>query len=87
MVMCWAAGDDAFDIDRNGVVDMKSIGLPIRRKELHQLWRVREGGLRYISFLDEEGNALFQVDTIRTDKMADDSEGMAAFGNRGPSQE
>jgi len=91
MVICWAAGNEAVDIDRNGVVDIKTIGSHSAAKNCITVGASEsfrpEGGLRYVNFPDEFGNAVFQVDPIRTDETADDSEGMAAFSNRGPTQE
>jgi hypothetical protein len=90
MVICWAAGNEAVDLDRNGVVDMKSIGSHAAAKNCLTIGASEsfrpEGALRYGQFPDEDGNIVFQAAPIRTDETANDSHGMAAFSNRGPSQ-
>lgn len=91
MVICWAAGNEAVDFDQNGVVDMRSIGSHAAAKNCLTIGASEsfrpQGALRYGQFPDEDGNIIFQASPIRTDETADDSEGMAAFSNRGPSRE
>jgi serine protease AprX len=91
MLICFAAGNDGVDQDRNGVIDLRQVGsqavakniLTIGasendRPELTVAYGVRPGG---------GTDPRYAARPIFGDRYADNPDGMAAFSNRGPSPE
>lgn len=86
LVICFAAGNDGIDRNRNGVIDMAQIGAQAAAKNCISVGASEN--LRpdikktYGIFLSQ-----FPVAPIRNDPMASDSHGLAAFSSRGPTKE
>ena len=84
MVICFAAGNEGIDADRNGIVDFKQIGMYAAAKNNITVGASEnfrpENGLDY-------GKFGYQGLPLRSDVTANNSMGMAAFSNRGPSKE
>lgn len=92
MVICFAAGNDGIDKDRNGVVDFKQIGSEAAAKNCITVGASEsyrpEGGLKYGRFRQERtGFVRFATNPLKPDGTANNSSGMAAFSSRGPSKE
>jgi serine protease AprX len=93
MVICFAAGNDGVDDDRNGVTDLRQIGsqaaakncITVGASENFRPDLTLEYGFR--GFVTQSGHLKFGANPIKFDPMADNSEGMAAFSSRGPSPE
>ncbi|KAK5093331.1 hypothetical protein LTR70_004701 [Exophiala xenobiotica] len=92
MVICFAGGNEGVDIDRNGIVDLKQIGRYAAAKNsitvgASESYRP-EGPIEWGMFPEYvNGPAKFKTNPIRSDLTANNSSGMAAFSNRGPSKE
>ncbi|KFZ01540.1 hypothetical protein V500_00717 [Pseudogymnoascus sp. VKM F-4518 (FW-2643)] len=82
MLICFAGGNDGVDDDGNGVTDLGQVGseaaaknsITVGASENFRPNLTRKYGRGY-------------ADPIRFDTMANNSDGMAAFSNRGPSKE
>ena len=93
MVICFAAGNDGVDNDGNGVTDLGQIGsqaaakncITVGASENFRPDLTLKYGFR--GFASRSGRLKFGANPIKLDSMADNSEGMAAFSSRGPSQE
>lgn len=93
MVICFAAGNDGIDADGNGVADLRQIGsqaaakncITVGASENFRPELTLEYGFR--GFATDSGDLKFSANPIRLDPMANNSEGMAAFSSRGPTQE
>ncbi|KAL9100487.1 MAG: hypothetical protein Q9163_004142 [Psora crenata] len=85
MVICFAAGNDGMDADRNGVVDARQIGSQAAAKNSITVG-AGENDRPDISTVygDFQG---FVVNPLNRDRIANNSEGMAAFSSRGPTAE
>ncbi|KAJ9603342.1 hypothetical protein H2200_012120 [Cladophialophora chaetospira] len=93
MVICFAAGNDGVDRDRNGVADLGQIGsqaaakncITVGASENFRPDLTLEYGFE--DFVTRSGSLKFGANPIRFDPMADNSDGMAAFSSRGPTVE
>ena len=94
MVICFAAGNEGEDMDRNGVVDLELVGSQAAAKNCitvgaSESFRpglgVTYGQLR--NQLNPAGPAPFQASPLKSDLIANNADGMVAFSNRGPTQE
>ncbi|KAL9130806.1 MAG: hypothetical protein Q9217_001109 [Psora testacea] len=89
MVICFAAGNDGMDMDRNGVVDARQIGSEAAAKNCITVGasenRRPDVTNVYSDFGD--GPIKFPVNPLNRDRIANNPEGMAAFSSRGPSAE
>jgi hypothetical protein len=89
-VICFSAGNEGIDRDRNGVVDHGSISPPGTAKNCItvgasesnrplQSKTYKNGGINY-------WDVKFQTNPLASDLWADNIEGMAAFSSRGPTK-
>ena len=93
MVICFAGGNEGVDVDRNGVVDFKQIGvyaaaknsITVGASESYRPGQVLKWGMFQVR--GQPGVFKYQADPIKSDIVANNSSGMAAFSNRGPSRE
>lgn len=87
MVICFAAGNDGIDKNRDGVIDPRQIGSEAAAKNCITVGASENGrgdlGATYGELLGSGG----QAPPIRNDKMANNPEGMVAFSSRGPTIE
>ena len=90
LVICFAAGNDGTDGDRDGVVDPAQVGSEGAAKNCITVG-ASESVRREVNPTFATYGSLrpgdFPKPPIHDDPMADDSDGMAAFSNRGPTQE
>ncbi|MEN4475727.1 S8 family serine peptidase [Mycolicibacterium cosmeticum] len=90
MVICFAAGNDGTDSDGDGVVDPASVGSQAAAKNCITVGAsesVRRDSQATFPTYGSLRPTDFPKPPIHDDPMADDAEGMAAFSNRGPTQE
>jgi serine protease AprX len=90
LVICFAAGNDGIDANSNGVVDPKSIGSQSAAKNCITVGAsesLRPHVKATFATYGDVRPASFPVDPLKTDPMANNSEGLAAFSSRGPTQE
>ena len=87
MVICFAAGNDGMDMDRNGVVDGRQIGSEAAAKNCITVGASENQRPDVTNVYADFGAGRFPVNPINKDPIANNSEGMAAFSSRGPSAE
>ncbi|MEO8185239.1 MAG: S8 family serine peptidase [Deltaproteobacteria bacterium] len=94
-VIVFAAGNDGSDGNGNGLVDAGSVGSPGTAKNCITVGASENdrpdfyytgGGANIASYGDAWPND-FPVDPLRTDKFADNPQGLAAFSSRGPTSD
>jgi serine protease AprX len=87
LVICFAAGNDGADGDRDGRVDPRSIGSQSAAKNCITIGasesRREDIDLSYGGLRPDH----FPAEPIAADLMADNPDGMGAFSSRGPTQE
>ena len=90
LVVCFAAGNDGIDADSNGVVDLKSVGSQSAAKNCITVGASESLRPRikaqFVTYGDVRASS-FPVNPLKSDPMANDAAGMAAFSCRGPTQE
>jgi serine protease AprX len=87
LVICFAAGNDGTDRNRDAVVDPGSIGSQSAAKNCITVGAtesLREG---FRPTYGQYWPADFPVNPLNSDRQADNPEGMAAFSSRGPTRE
>lgn len=87
MAICFAAGNEGRDGNRNGVIDRGSVTAPGTAKNCitvgaSENYRPEQSRI----WATGSWSATYPVDPIRNDLWADDPMGMAAFSGRGPAQ-
>jgi hypothetical protein len=93
MTILYAAANDGKDANNNGEVDLDSLGSPATGKNVLTVGASENDRptqtLTYDGFRDPPGSAtrVFPSNPINSDRTADDSEGMAAFSSRGPTDD
>ncbi|KAL8713275.1 MAG: hypothetical protein Q9225_006795 [Loekoesia sp. 1 TL-2023] len=89
MVICFAAGNDGMDADRNGVVDARQIGSEAAAKNCITVGASENFRQDFASVYSQfsQGTVHFPVDPLNNDRIANNAEGMAAFSSRGPTAE
>lgn len=93
MTILYAAANDGKDANSDGEVDLDSLGSPATGKNVLTVGASENDRptqtLTYDGFRDPPGSTtrVFPVNPINTDRTADDSEGMAAFSSRGPTDD
>jgi hypothetical protein len=87
LVICFAAGNDGADRDRDGRVDAESIGSQSAAKNCITIG-ASESERHEVEFSYKQGWPKdFPTDPVASDQTADDADGMVAFSSRGPTQE
>ena len=90
LVICFAAGNDGIDANSNGVVDPKSVGSQSAAKNCITVGASESLRPRikatFVTYGDVRPSS-FPVNPLKTDPMANNAAGMAAFSCRGPTQE
>lgn len=89
MVVCFAAGNDGMDRDKNGIVDPRQIGSEAAAKNCITVGASENNRPDVQSVYSDfrDGPINFPVNPLNKDRIANNPEGMAAFSSRGPSQE
>ena len=93
LVICFAAGNDGIDTNHNGVVDPKSVGSQSAAKNCITVGASESVRLRvnptWVTYSDVRP-AFFPTNPLKSDPMANNASGMAAFSSRadqgGPDQ-
>ena len=86
MTICFAAGNDGMDADRNGVVDARQIGSQAAAKNCITVGASENFRPDVRTVYSDFGNE-FPADPLNQDRIANNAEGMAAFSSRGPTAE
>ena len=84
MVICFAAGNEGMDSDRNGVVNPNSIKPPSTAKNCITVGATENNRPTLTLTYGRAWPSDFPVAPISTDRVADNPEGMVAFSSRGP---
>ena len=84
MLILFSAGNDALDSNNNGEIDLDSMGSPATSKNVLTVGASENNRSTITSQWGSWWPADFPADPVKTDKMANNSEGMAAFSSRGP---
>ena len=94
MVICFAAGNDGVDQDRNGVIDLRQVGSQAVAKNILTIGASENNRpnltVAYGVRPPEFGGGVdprYSARPIYGDRYANNPDGMAAFSNRGPSKE
>ncbi len=87
MVICFAAGNEGTDSNRNGMVDYKSINSPGTAKNCITVGATENNKPEYDVTYGQAWPGDFPVNPIAGDRIAQDPEGMAAFSSRGPTED
>jgi serine protease AprX len=90
LVICFAAGNDGIDGNGDGVVDSKSVGSQSAAKNCITVGASESVRPRIPATFTTYGDvrpSSFPANPLKSDPMANDAAGMAAFSSRGPTQE
>ncbi|MGW9497921.1 S8 family serine peptidase [Streptomyces prasinus] len=87
LVICFAAGNDGNDRDRDGRVNLGDIGSEGTAKNCITVGASESDRPGIRSTYGRLWGRNFPVNPIRDDRQADNPDGMAAFSNRGPTPE
>ncbi|MFI8835037.1 S8 family serine peptidase [Streptomyces afghaniensis] len=87
LVICFAAGNDGNDRDRDGRVNLGDVGSEGAAKNGITVGASESGRPGIRSTYGQLWSRDFPVNPIRDDRQADNPDGMAAFSNRGPTRE
>ncbi|MFD6277133.1 S8 family serine peptidase [Streptomyces sp. NPDC060209] len=87
LVICFAAGNDGNDRDRDGRVNLGDVGSEGTAKNCITVGASENGRPEIRSTYGQLWGRDFPVNPIRDDRQADNPDGMAAFSNRGPTRE
>jgi hypothetical protein len=87
MVICFAAGNDGIDGNKNGVVDAGSVGSQSAAKNCITVGASESHRSGFEHTYGEYWPADFPADPLHSDAQADDPTGMVAFSSRGPTKE
>jgi serine protease AprX len=82
-VICFAAGNEGADSDRNGVIDAGSIGSPGSAKNCITVGATENNRSDQSKPYSQLG---YTAEPIASDGWSDDPEGMVAFSSRGPTR-
>ncbi|MFI8192076.1 S8 family serine peptidase [Streptomyces sp. NPDC085946] len=87
LVICFAAGNDGNDRDRDGRVNLGDIGSEGAAKNCLTVGASENSRPDITSTYGRLWGRNFPVNPIRDDRQADNPDGMAAFSSRGPTRE
>ncbi|MGE5291608.1 MAG: S8 family serine peptidase [Micromonosporaceae bacterium] len=86
-VICFAAGNDGTDANKNGVVDAGSIGSQSAAKNCITVGASESSRPQFEPTYGSYWPSDFPANPINSDRQANDPNGMAAFSSRGPTRE
>jgi subtilisin family serine protease len=84
LVVCFAAGNSGTDANNNGVIDLGSVGSQAAAKNCIT---VGASESNRPDFHGTYGQLGFPADPVKSDVVASDPDGLAAFSSRGPTNE
>ncbi|MEW2403590.1 S8 family serine peptidase [Streptomyces sp. NPDC046862] len=87
LVICFAAGNDGNDRDRDGRINLGDVGSEGAAKNCITIGASENHRPDIPSTYGQLWGRDYPVNPIRDDRQADDPDGMAAFSNRGPTRE
>ena len=87
MVICFAAGNNGRDLNKNGIVDLGEIGGQAGSKNCITVGASESKRLDITTTYGELAPSSFPVFPLNDDPAANHPEGMAAFSSRGPTPE
>ncbi|MFC8914953.1 S8 family serine peptidase [Streptomyces sp. NPDC057116] len=87
LVICFAAGNDGNDRDRDGRVNLGDVGSEGAAKNSLTVGASENDRPDIRSTYGQLWGGDFPVNPLRDDRQADNPDGMAAFSNRGPTRE
>ncbi|WP_167879788.1 S8 family serine peptidase, partial [Methanococcoides methylutens] len=87
MLILFSAGNDGVDSNSDGVIDLDSIGSPATAKNCLAIGASENYRPDMSDTYGDRKSFLWATEPIYSDKMADHSEGIAAFSSRGPTDD
>ncbi len=87
LVICFAAGNDGIDTNKDGMADSGSIGSQSAAKNCITVGASESVRQNFEHTYGEYWPADFPSDPLNSDLQANDADGMVAFSSRGPTQE
>ena len=87
VVICFAAGNDGTDANANGLVDAGSVGSQSAAKNCITVGASESNRPDFMPDYGTYWPSDFPADPIKSDRQADDADGMVAFSSRGPTKE
>jgi subtilisin family serine protease len=87
MVVCFAAGNDGTDRNRNGVIDNGSVASPSTAKNCITVGASESNRPEITLRYGQGWPTDFPVEPVASDPVASNPNGMAAFSSRGPTQD
>ncbi len=87
MVILFAAGNDGIDSNSNGEINPDSIGSPGTAKNVITIGASENNRPGFSSEWGQIWPAEYPANPINSDRLADNSDGMAAFSSRGPADD
>src|SRR4051794_12838142 len=87
VVICFAAGNDGTDANTNGLVDAGSVGSQSAAKNCITVGASESNRPDFMPDYGTYWPSDFPADPIKSDRQADDADGMVAFSSRGPTKE
>lgn len=92
MLILFAAGNSGADKNKDGKIDVDSIGSPATAKNVLTVGaseNITEGGINanWGKLKDQSGSPMFPTEPIASDKVSDNAKGIAAFSSRGPTDD
>jgi hypothetical protein len=87
ILICFAAGNEGVDGDANGRVDLNSVTPPGTAKNCLTIGACENNRPNQAMTYGQGWPSNFPADPIKSDKVADNPEGMVAFSSRGPIQD
>jgi hypothetical protein len=87
LVICFAAGNDGTDDNRDGTSDRSSVGSQAAAKNCITVGASESERPNFDPTYGTYWPGDFPADPLRSDKQADDPDGMVAFSSRGPTKE
>jgi serine protease AprX len=87
LVICFAAGNDGIDANRNGVIDAGSVGSQSAAKNCITVGASESVRNDFNHSYGEYWSSDFPAEPIKSDRQANNADGLVAFSSRGPTKE
>jgi len=87
MLICFAAGNDGIDSNANGRIDPDSVTPPGTAKNCLTVGACENNRPNFAATYGQSWPSDFPADPIKSDKLADNPDGIVAFSSRGPTHD